>query len=97
MSHAGVMEGERGGRGEGGREGGREGRWGGRWGGKEEERVSHESWSLCMGRVSLCYNSICRSTKSASTECFGWRLRNCRKETATLTRLASESLESAGS
>ena len=66
MNHAGIMEG---GRRRGGEEEGRWGGGGGRRGGGGEvggrrgwgevgEGYSHESWSLCMGSVSLCYRPV---------------------------------------
>ena len=54
MSHAGIMDGRRGGREEGvkGGSGRGGGEMGGRWGGGREERYSHESWRLSsMGRL----------------------------------------------
>ena len=42
----------------GGREGGRWGGGGRRWEEGRREGDSHESWSLSMGRVSLCYSIV---------------------------------------
>ena len=51
MNHAGIMErGREGGEVGGGAGGGR------RWEEGRRERDSHESWSRCMGNVSLCYS-----------------------------------------